>query len=253
MKTVFITGAAHGIGLATARRFASQGWFVGLYDINSEALDGLLGSGDFQHACACYCDVTQRDSIDNALQHFSDNTNGRLDVLVNNAGVLSAGKFEEIAPIAHDLIVDVNIRGATHVAQAAFGLLEQTPGSTLVNLCSVSSVHAVPLLAVYSASKYYIDGLTAALNIEWAPHDIRVTCVKPPAINTAMGHQLDPTTIDKLGINMEPEQVAESIQNAVDGRRVSYILGTSARLWSILDKFLPESGRRALVRYLAGQ
>ena len=252
MKTIFITGAAHGIGLATAKRFASQGWYVGLYDINQSALHELLASGAFPNACVQHCDVTQRDSIQEALQHFSSNTQGRLDVLVNNAGVLTSGNFEEIDPLAHNLIVEVNIKGLTNVAQAAFPLLQQTPGATLVNLCSASSIHGVPMLAVYSASKYYVNGLTEALHIEWAQHDIRVTAVKPPVVNTAMGHQLDATTTKKMGINMQPEHVAEAIQIAVEGSRIGYILGTSTKLWGWLDKFLPEAGRRALVRYLTG-
>ncbi len=250
MQTIFITGAAHGLGLATAKRFAARGWFVGLYDINREVLSTLLESADFPNACGQYCDVTDRSSIEEALAHFSANTDGRLDVLVNNAGVLASGKFEEIDPAAHDRIVDVNVKGLTNVAQAAFPLLKQTPASTLVNLCSVSSVHGLPLLAVYSASKYYVNGLTEALHIEWAPHDIRVTSVKPPLVNTAMGHQVDPRITEKLVMNMEPEHVAEAIQMAVEGSRVGYVLGTSARLWAWVDKFLPESGRRRFVRYL---
>ena len=252
MKTIFITGAAHGIGLATAKRFASQGWHVGLYDINTEALDRLLGSEDFPNACGQYCDVTDRTSVEAALQHFAGNTDGRLDILVNNAGVLSSGRFEEIAPDAHDLIIDVNVKGLTHVAQAAFPLLKQTPGSTLVNLCSVSSVHGIPLLAVYSASKFYVNGLTEALHIEWAPYDIRVTSVKPPIVNTAMGHQLDPKLTQKLGVNMEPDHVAEAVQMAAEGKRIGYLLGTSARLWGWVDRFLPEPGRRSFARYLSG-
>jgi NAD(P)-dependent dehydrogenase (short-subunit alcohol dehydrogenase family) len=252
MKTLFITGAAHGIGLATAKHFAAQGWFVGLYDINREGLDAMLASGDFPQACAHYCDVTQRSSIEEALQHFSGHTNGRLDLLVNNAGVLSSGNFQDLDPAAHDLIVDVNIKGLTNVAQAAFPLLKQTPGATLVNLCSVSSIHGIPLLAVYSASKFYVNGLTEALHIEWAEHDIRVTSVKPPVVNTAMGHQLDAKLTEKMAMNMQPEHVAEAIQLAAEGKRMGYLLGTSARLWGLLDKFLPDSGRRALTRYLSG-
>jgi short-subunit dehydrogenase len=114
----------------------------------------------------------------------------------------------------------------------------------------VSSIHGIPLLAVYSASKFYVNGLTEALHIEWAPHDIRVTSVKPPVVNTAMGHQLDPKLTQKMAMDMEPDHVAEAIQLAVEGSGVGYILGTSARLWAWLDKFLPEAGRRRLVRYL---
>ena len=251
MKTIFVTGAAHGIGLATARHFAAQGWYVGLYDINREEVDRLLASGEFPQACGAYCDVTDYASIEAAFAHFSQHSNGQLHVLVNNAGLLSSGKFEDIDYRAHDAIIDVNVKGLTHVAQAAFPLLQRTSGAVLVNLCSVSSVHGIPLLAVYSASKFYVNGLTEALHIEWAPYDIRVTSVKPPIVNTAMGHQLDPKLTQKLGVDMEPEHVAEAIQLAAEGKRIGYLLGTSARLWGLVDKFLPDSGRRWLTRYLS--
>ena len=71
MKTVFITGAAAGIGLATARSFAADGWFVGLYDINQERVSQLLNSPAFTNACGGFCDVSDRDSIAAALQDFS--------------------------------------------------------------------------------------------------------------------------------------------------------------------------------------
>ncbi|MEH6581240.1 MAG: SDR family oxidoreductase [Halioglobus sp.] len=253
MKTLFITGAANGIGLATARRFAAQGWFVGLYDIDREGLETLLASGEFPSACGQYCDVTDRGSIDEAFAHFSSHSGGRLDLLLNNAGVLSSGKFEEISPQANDRMVDINVKGLTNVAQAAFPLLRDTPGATLINLCSVSSVHGIPLLAVYGASKFYVNGLTEALNLEWAAYDIRVTSVKPPIVNTAMGHQLDPKLTKKLSADMEPQDVAEAIQVALEGKRSSYLLGTIARLWSLADKLLPDSGRRWLVRHLVDQ
>ena len=250
MKTLFITGAAHGIGLSTAKHFAAQGWFVGLYDINSEALEVLLASGEFPHACGQFCDVTQRGSIEKAFAHFSSHTDGRLDLLVNNAGVLTSGNFEDIDPAAHDQIADVNIKGFTAVAQTAFPLLKQTPGATMVNLCSVSSIHGLPLLAVYSASKFYVNGLTEALAIEWAKYDIRVTAVKPPLVNTQMGHSVRPELMEKFSVDMEPEEVAVAIQRAVEGKRTGYLLGNTSRIWGWLDKHLPEAGRHKLVRYL---
>ena len=250
MKTILITGAAHGIGLATARRFASQGWFVGLYDINTEVLKELLDSGEFPNACGQYCDVTERVSITEALAHFANQTDGRLDLLVNNAGVLTSGNFEDIDPGQHDAIVDINVKGLTHVAQAAFPLLKRTAGATMVNLCSVSSVHGLPLLAVYSASKFYVNGLTEALNIEWAKHDIRVTAVKPPLVNTQMGHSVRPELMAKFSVDMEPEDVAAAIQRAHEGKRTGYLLGGPSKIWAWLDKLLPEAGRRRLTRYL---
>jgi NAD(P)-dependent dehydrogenase (short-subunit alcohol dehydrogenase family) len=252
MKSIFITGAAHGIGLATARRFASRGWFVGLYDVNREVLDALLDSEAFPAACGQYCDVTDAASVEAALRHFADRSGGRLDVLVNNAGVLSSGRFEEIDSSANDRMVDVNVRGLTTVAHAAFPLLRDTPGAVLLNLCSASSIHGIPLLAVYSATKFYVNGLTEALSIEWAPHDIRVTAVKPPVVNTAMGKSLHPKLTARMGVDMQPEDVAAAIELAVDGKRIGYVLGTSTRLWYGLNRLLPEWARIRLIRYLTG-
>ncbi len=252
MRTVFITGAAQGIGLAIARRYASRGWFVGLYDINAEALGELLGGGGFPNACADYCDVTCGASVDRALKHFWEHSGGRLDVLVNNAGVLASGKFEDLDPNRLDHMVDVNIRGLTRVLQQAFGLLRQTPGATVVNLCSASSIHGVPLLAVYSASKFYVNGLTEALNIEWADYGIRVTSIKPPVVNTPMGHQLSPQLAARAGADMSPERVAEAVQKAAEGRRSGYCVGALATLWSLLHRLLPDAARRRVMRYLAG-
>lgn len=252
MKTVFITGAAQGIGLATAKRFAAKGWFVGLYDINKETLNRLMASGELSTACAGYCDVTDRQSIEHALNHFAQHTNGRLDVLVNNAGVLASGKFEQIDPKAHELMIDVNVKGLTQVAQVAFPLLKQTANSTLVNLCSVSSVHGIPQLAVYSASKFYVNGLTEALNIEWAEHGIHVTSVKPPIVNTPLGHAVVPELTQKMAVALQPEDVAKAVEAAVTGKRVGYLLGGKAKLWALIDKYLPEFGRRGVTRWLSG-
>ena len=252
MKSILITGAAQGIGLATARRFAAQGWFVGLYDVNADALQQLLASGEFPRACGQVCDVTDRAQIEQALQQFSAASGGRLDVLVNNAGVLSSGRFEELDATAHQRMIDINIRGLTDVAQLAFPLLRDTPGAVLVNLCSASSIHGVPLLAVYSASKFYVDGLTEALHIEWAEYDIRVTAVKPPVIDTAMGHQLNPQLTSKMGIGMAAEDVAAAIDKATGGRATSHVLGAATKAWALVDKLMPGFLRHAIARYLTG-
>lgn len=252
MNTILITGAAHGIGLATAKRYATQGWFVGMYDINREGLNTLLESGDFPNACGDYCDVTDIESIRAMFEHFSSHTDGRLDLLVNNAGVLSAGHFEDIDHESHDRMVNVNVAGATNTLQAAFPLLKQTPGATVVNLCSASSIHGIPRLAVYSASKFYVNGLTEALDLEWRKHDIRVTSVKPPVINNPMGLAVADEMPQKLGISLSSEDVAEHIQRAAEGRGTSFPMGTATKGWYWIDKLLPNALRSRLTKYLAG-
>lgn len=253
VKTVFITGAAQGIGLATAKHFASLGYLVGLYDINVQAVRNLASSGELAGACHGLCDVTDRRSVANALAHFAGVTGGRMDVLVNNAGTLAQGAFEAIDPEEQDLMIDVNVRGLTEVARAAFPLLRDTPNATLVNLCSLSSVHGVPGLAVYSATKFYVNGLTEALSLEWEEHGIRVTCVKPPVVDTAMGARVNAGYGAANPGDMSPETVARAIQRAVEGDRDGYVLGFGGKTWYWLDRLSPERVRRALTRRLVGQ
>lgn len=252
MKSVFITGAAAGIGLATAKRFASKGWFVGLYDINRDALARAVAEGDFPNAHSGYCNVMDRKSIDAALRDFAGQVEGQVHVVVNNAGVLTAGPFADINPEDHDLMIDVNVRGFTHVAQLAFPYLRATSGACLVNLCSASSIHGVPNLAVYSATKFYVNALTQALHVEWEAHDIRVTCVKPGLVNTPMAHEVTRHSTRGQIVDLKPEDIAAAIDRAAHGTRVSYVVGRNVRLWALVDKFLPEALRIGVARRLFG-
>ena len=253
MKSVFITGAARGIGLAIARVFAEKGWRVGLYDKNDEACHELLNTPPFAgNSVAGHIDVTQTASVRAALEAFMAASGGRLDVLVNNAGVVAVGEFGDSDPEQLAEVIAVNVRGLTMVSRLAFPYLKATPDAMVINLCSASSVHGVPWLSVYSASKFYVDGLSQALDIEWAEHDIHVTSLKPPAINTAMGHQLEARHTAKMPIKMEAAEVAEAAFDAVIERRPHHLLGRGVRLWSVLDGLLPARWGRRLTAYLVG-
>lgn len=252
MKTIFITGAAAGIGLATARYFAGEGWFVGLYDINEDAIGHLLQSPVFSNACGGPCDVSNHGSVSQALQHFAERTEGRMDVLLNNAGVLTAGHFEDIDPAAHESIIQVNVQGLTNVAQLGFPWLQKSPNSALVNLCSVSSVHGLPQLAVYSASKFYVNGLSQALSIAWQVHDIRVIAIKPPIVKTGMADAIPEEMMGVFTVDLVPEQVAEAIMDALSGSGESYLLGWKAKVWGAMDKYLPRALGRLLTKILSG-
>lgn len=252
MKAVFITGAASGIGLATARRFASEGWFVGLYDIDEAAIERHLSGGEFPASCGGGCDVTDRDAVKKAVAHFAGATDGRMDVLINNAGVLTAGHFESIDSEAHEAMIRVNVLGLTNVAQLAFPLLQATANSSLLNLCSVSSAHGVPLLAVYSASKFYVNGLTQALSIEWAEHGIRVLSIKPPFVSTTMIEGIPEQLMKSFTVDFSPEQIADAIMHALAGSAHSYLLGGKAKTLGFLAKALPAPLARRIVMYVTG-
>jgi len=252
VKSVLVTGAAQGIGLAIAERFAVAGWLVGLFDVNVEACRELIKKPPFGRAVAGYCDVTNRETIARAITEFGGISGHRLNVLVNNAGVLSAGGLETLTSEQVTAMVEVNVLGLTQVTQAAFPLLRDTPDSMVINLCSASSIHGIPWLSVYSASKFYVDGLTQALAIEWAEHDIHVTCLKPAPINTAMGHQLDPRHTSKMAITIEPAEVAEVAFRAVSYRQPHHFVGTTTRWWHFVNRFLSMRWRERLVRRLMG-
>ena len=196
--------------------------------------------------------MADRGSVKRSLAHFAKATGDRLDVLINNAGVLTAGHFESNDSEAHDAIIRVNVLGLTKVAQLAFPLLKNTPNSTLLNLCSVSSVHGVPLLAVYSASKFYVNGLTQALGIEWAEHGIRVLSIKPPFVSTAMIDGMPEQLMKTFTVDLSPEQVADAIMGALAGSGHSYLLGWKARALGFLSKVLPESLARRIVMHVTG-
>jgi short-subunit dehydrogenase len=211
-----------------------------------------LSGGEFPLSCGAACDVTDRDSVKKALVHFAEAGNGRMDVLINNAGVLTAGHFESIESEAHEAMIRVNVLGLTNVAQSAFPLLKNTQNSTLLNLCSVSSVHGVPLLAVYSASKFYVNGLTQALSIEWAEYGIRVLSIKPPFVSTAMVEDMPEQLMKTLTVDFSPEQIADAIMNALAGSGDSYLVGWKAKTLGFFARILPARLVHGIVKYVTG-
>src|SRR5699024_10549351 len=163
MASIFISGGAAGIGLATAERFDREGWTVGVYDGDTDA----LAAAQAAHPTWITGELDVRDAEQwaRALSAFTAHTGGTLDVPDNDAAV----KAE----------VDIVVLGVTLGAQAAFPSLKATPGSHLVNIASASAIYGQPGIATYSASKFYVAGLTEALELEWAPHGVRVVGIWP--------------------------------------------------------------------------
>lgn len=249
MKTVFITGAGQGIGRRTAEHFSRQGWFVGLYDVNLSAVEQvheqLAGN-----SCYGLCDVTDFASVEAAFKAFGNLTAGRLDVVVNNAGVLFGGDFADIEAEKNDLMIDVNAKGVANVSLAAFPMLRQTAGSCLVNLSSVSAIYGSSALAVYSATKFFVRGLTEALEIEWAAHGIRVCSVQPPYVATSMLNNVSAMALkDKTGVKLTPEMVAQEIWHAVHGSRIHRPIGTLMKLAAKLPACIQRSVMKRVTGY----
>ncbi|RVW09980.1 SDR family oxidoreductase [Prescottella agglutinans] len=233
-STVFITGAAAGIGRATALAFAARGCVVGAYDVDDEGLASLreeiVARGG--RARTGLLDVTDLDGWRARLAEFT--TDGRLDVLVNNAGVLSSGPFEDIPVDAHRRMLDINVGGTINGLLAAFPYLKRTPGAQVVNLGSASAIYGQPELATYGATKFAVRGLTEALDLEWSAHDIRVIDMWPLFVRTGMVRGMSTGSTRSLGVRLTAQDVADAIVAATGHRgripKVHFAVGVQARV-----------------------
>lgn len=232
-RCIFITGAAAGIGQAAARRFAGAGWFVGLYDVDLAGVERLAAELGPDRTLAGKLDVSNPEEWTLALDAFARRC-GRLDVLLNNAGILASGPFESIPRERLQRIVDINVTGVINGCHAAFPYLRDTGGARVINMSSASAIYGQPSLAVYSATKFAVRGLTEALDLEWQPHGIRVMDVMPLFVQTAMVKDMNSNAIGRLGVNLGPEDVAAVIYEAATDKprltRVHRLVGQQAKL-----------------------
>jgi NAD(P)-dependent dehydrogenase (short-subunit alcohol dehydrogenase family) len=232
-KAVLITGAAGGIGLATAQRFAREGWCVGLSDLDATKLQGARAAVDGAATFSVELDVRDAAQWQRALAAFVEHSGGRLDVLVNNAGVLKFDWFETQTPAELELQIDVNVKGVMLGAHCALPYLRATEGAKLINVASQASMAPSPRLAAYSATKYAVRGLSEALDIEFMRLGVRVACIMPGIIDTPM---LDVGGKDGQSFRawaagaaaIPPSRVADVIFEAVSGDALHYGVGASA-------------------------
>ena len=210
---VFISGGAAGIGRATAQLFAQRGWFVGIGDIDVPGMAALQAELGPDVLMAQPLDVTDANQWSTVLAAFFART-GRLDVLVNNAGILLSGPFVDTALPRHYRQLDINVKGVLNGCHAGHPYLAQTQGARVINLASSAAFYGQADLAGYSASKFFVKGLTEALNIEWQTQGICVRDILPLFVQTAMVKGVDIGSIQRLGVNLQPEDVAAVIWRA---------------------------------------
>jgi NAD(P)-dependent dehydrogenase (short-subunit alcohol dehydrogenase family) len=185
-KRAFITGAASGIGRATAELFAEKGWWIGAADRNPAGLEALRDTLGKERCRIWQLDVTDRAAYGRVIEELAEETGGRLDLLFNNAGIGVGGFFDEV-PLEESLkVVDINLVGVLQGIHAALPLLKASPNSLCFSTSSSAAIYGAPSLAVYAATKFAVKGLTEALAVELSRFDVRVADVLPGVIDTAI-------------------------------------------------------------------
>ena len=247
-RAIFITGGGSGIGRAIARRFAAEGWFVGLGDINEAGMEetaGMLAGGTFRFRF----DVRERDAWDEALRGFANASGGRIDVLANNAGVPLAGPLADLTRDEIDRTLDINLRAVIYGAQAAYPWLKASaPGSCLLNTASAAALYGMPNQSIYGATKAGVRSLTETLDGEWQADGIRVRSLMPSFIDTPLLSHVPNSrsnvpirqVVAEAGLEFTPvEEVADNAWAAVHGDRVHYVVGKTARKMRFAAKWMP--------------
>jgi NAD(P)-dependent dehydrogenase (short-subunit alcohol dehydrogenase family) len=215
-KGVLITGGTSGIGLATAARFLEEGSLVYLCGIEDAELREVLARFEPASAAGMRCDVSRGDEVARLVAE-AERFLGRIDVLINNAGIARKGWFLDLAAEVWDATIAVNLRGMFLVAQSvARRMVGDRKGGAIVNMASTNALGGEEEFAHYNASKGGVLQLTRTMAVELGASGVRVNCVCPGFIDTplnrALGTEEDFRTYERtkipLGRRGRPEEVA---------------------------------------------
>lgn len=210
MKTALVTGGSRGIGEAICRRLADEGYFVLVNYLNSKEKAEQLA--EEIHGTAIQFDVSDMDSVTNAVLEF-----GKIDLLINNAGISEIDLFTHIPQEKANLIMNINLIGTMNCSRVVLPSMISRKSGCIINISSMWGQCGASCEVDYSASKAGIIGFTKALAKEVAPSGIRVNCVSPGFIMTEMNSRFSQEDLEEirseipLGIFGKPEHIADSV------------------------------------------
>ena len=252
-RVVLVTGASSGIGLACATHLAGRGYRV--YGTSRQAATGQAGS-----VAMLVADVTDDHSVERAVAAVLERE-GRLDIVVNNAGMGIAGPVENTSIEAAKRQLEVNFFGAFRVCRAVLPAMRRQGAGYIVNIGSIGGLIAIPYQAMYSASKFALEGLSESLRMEVRPFGVKVVIIEPGDHKTALtGNRTEMSggtdvysqsfqaalarTVHDEQSGPGPEQVARLLYRIVNTRdpRLRYTIGPAtqrAAVW--LKRLLPYS------------
>ena len=263
-KSIFITGAASGIGRATAKLFSKKGWYVGAVDVNEQKMKTLTDELSAGNCFTHLLDVTDREAFHNVLGKFGKETSDKMDLLFNNAGIGAFGNFDEIPYEKTMEIIQVNFIGVINGIYAALPLLKTTDNALCFTTSSSAATYGAPGLAIYAATKHAVKGLTEALSVEFMRYGIRAADVLPLIIDTAIWDDA-PKYVDNqvvtretpirdnfasegMGRLLPPREVAEAVWNAYFSDQLHWYVPEELRKIDKAKGESPESVREGYLK-----
>jgi short-subunit dehydrogenase len=243
-RTVVITGAARGIGLATAKALLARGARVVIGDRDVDVLEkAVVGMSNLGPVSGHPLDVTDRESFATFLDKARADGGGRIDVLINNAGVMPVGPFLQQSTDAIRSSIEVNFYGVLTGCQLGLPEMVKRRGGHIVNIASMAGLVAVPGQVVYAGTKFAVVGLSSALADEFASQGVYVTAVLPTFTNTEL---ISGTKTGAATKPVQPEDVAAAIVKVLDKPKTQVSVPGVSRYIGIMTMLLPTRARRWL-------
>ena len=254
-KTIFITGAASGLGREVARYFANVGWFVGLADVNeaglAETADLLPPGMSSTHKL----DVTDRAQWKKAVVDFAKHTGGRMTVLFNNAGIGTGGPIQDMTDEEIDRMIAINLTGVISGTRACFELLKATPDACVLYTSSAAGIYGTANLSVYSATKFAVRGLAEAHDIEWRKLGIKSRSLMPGFIDTNIisgvitpgSNMTGKEKLQSAGVEVSPVGIiGPAAWEAIHGKNVHTTVNKMAKQLAFAARWFPNGLRKRL-------
>lgn len=242
-QTAIITGASSGIGRSIAEEFAAAGADVVICSREQDNVDPVAEEINESErpgeALPIECDVTDREAVE-ALVEATVEEFGSIDSLVNNAGASFMAGVDDISENGWKTIVDINLHGTYHCAQAAGARMQEGDGGQIINFASVAGTKGSPYMSHYGAAKAAVVNFTTTLAYEYAPHDIRVNCIAPgfvatPGVESQMGVSADNVDRDsverRMGLSAEIADIVQFLASDAS----SYVVGETIEAKGVPD------------------